>query len=145
MQQDPSYNDVLLDVFDTLEGLVTAAEDAGIDRHNIILDPGIGFGKAVVKDNLALLNNIALFHTTGLPIFVGASRKRFIGAIAGVEEAAARMPGSLAVATAMVAKGVQILRVHDVAETRQAVALQEAFGDADSVDAAASLERYDTD
>ncbi|MEO0665805.1 MAG: dihydropteroate synthase [Pseudomonadota bacterium] len=122
MQQDPRYDDVLLDVYDALEHQVAAAEAAGIDRARIIVDPGIGFGKTL-EHNLALLEGLALFHALGCPLLLGASRKRFIGTISGVDAADARIPGSLAVALAGVAQGAQILRVHDVAETRQALSL----------------------
>jgi dihydropteroate synthase len=129
MQAAPHYGDVLVEVFDWLAAAVARAEAAGIARARIVVDPGIGFGKTVAH-NLALLRGLSLFHALGLPVLLGASRKRFIGAVGGplggAEEPAARMPGSLAVALAGLAQGVQILRVHDVAETRQAMALWKA-------------------
>lgn len=125
MQDDPQYDDVLLDVFDALAERVAAAEAAGIARANIAVDPGIGFGKTL-EHNLALLNRLSLFHDLGLPVLLGASRKRFIGTIGAEAEAARRMPGSLAVALWGVAQGVQMIRVHDVAETRQALSLWQA-------------------
>ncbi len=125
MQQDPRYDDVLLDVYDWLALRVRAAEAAGIDRACIAIDPGIGFGKTQAH-NLALIRGLSLFHGLGLPILLGASRKRFIGTIGGAGDAAARMPGSVAVALAGVAQGVQMLRVHDAAETRQALRLWQA-------------------
>ena len=88
-----------------------------------MIDPGIGFGKTVAH-NLALLRGLSLFHGLGLPVMLGASRKRFIGTVGG--DADARMPGSIAVALAGVAQGVQMLRVHDVGATRQALALWQA-------------------
>ncbi|TMV45479.1 dihydropteroate synthase, partial [Thioclava sp. BHET1] len=122
MQDDPQYDDVLLDVYDFLEERLRAAEGLGIPRGRILVDPGIGFGKS--KDhNLTLLRNLSLFHGLGSPILLGVSRKRFIGVIGGAGLAKERVPGSLAVALAGVAQGVQMLRVHDVAETRQALAL----------------------
>ena len=123
MQDDPRYDDVALDVFDALAARVLAAEAAGIARNRIVIDPGIGFGKTVAH-NLALIRGISLFHGLGLPVMLGASRKRFIGTLGG--DADARMPGSVAVALAGVAQGVQMLRVHDVAATRQALALWQA-------------------
>ncbi len=123
MQDDPRYDDVALDVFDALAARVLAAEAAGIARNRIVIDPGIGFGKTVAH-NLTLIRGISLFHGLGLPVMLGASRKRFIGTLGGDEEA--RMPGSVAVALAGVAQGVQMLRVHDVAATRQALALWQA-------------------
>lgn len=125
MQADPSYDDVLLDVYDFLAARIAAAEAAGIARGRIVVDPGIGFGKTQ-EHNLALLRGLALFHGLGCPILLGASRKRFIGAIGGEVQADRRLAGSLAVALAGVAQGVQILRVHDVAETRSALALWQA-------------------
>ena len=122
MQRDPRYDDVLLDVYDFLAGRVAAAEAAGIPRSHLVVDPGIGFGKTLAH-NLALLRGLSLFHGLACPILLGASRKRFIGTVAGVERADARFPGSIAVALAALAQGVQIVRVHDVAETRQALRL----------------------
>ena len=125
MQDDPRYDDVLLDVFDFLADRVAFAVAAGIPRSRIAIDPGIGFGKTLAH-NLTLLNRLSIFHDLGLPILLGASRKRFIGTIGAEAEAAKRMPGSLAVALAGVAQGAQIIRVHDVAETRQALSLWQA-------------------
>lgn len=125
MQADPRYDDVLLDVYDFLAERVAAAEAMGISRGQILVDPGIGFGKTVAH-NLALIRGLSLFHALGCPVLLGASRKRFIGTLAGATEAAARMPGSVAVALAGVAQGAQILRVHDMAETRQALTLWQA-------------------
>jgi dihydropteroate synthase len=125
MQADPQYDDVLLDVFDFLAARVAVAEAAGIARDRIAVDPGIGFGKTL-QHNLTLLNRLSLFHDLGLPVLLGASRKRFIGTIGAEAEAARRMPGSLAVALAGVAQGMQMIRVHDVAETRQALSLWQA-------------------
>lgn len=129
MQQAPAYADVLLDVFDYLEERITACEAAGIARSRLIVDPGIGFGKRVVQDNLALMNGLALFHTLGCPVLLGASRKRFIGAITGEEDAQKRMPGSLAAALKGAEAGMQIIRVHDVAETAQALKIVQAMHD----------------
>jgi dihydropteroate synthase len=122
MQDDPHYDNVLLDVYDALAARVAEAEAAGIARADIAIDPGIGFGKTLAH-NLALLARLSLFHNLGLPVLLGASRKRFIGTIARQDEAARRMPGSLAVALAGAAQGVQMIRVHDVDETRQALTL----------------------
>ena len=125
MQNDPRYDDVALDVYDYLETRIAALEAIGIPRARIIADPGIGFGKTLAH-NLTLLRNLALFHSLGCPILLGASRKRFIGTIGGEEAACRRAPGSIAVALAGVAQGVQILRIHDVAETAQALRLWQA-------------------
>ncbi len=125
MQDDPRYGDVLLDVYDWLADRVETLEGLGIPRGRIIVDPGIGFGKTVAH-NLALLNGLSLFHGLGCPVLLGASRKGFIGRLGRAPDAADRAPGSIAVALAAVAQGVQILRVHDVSETAQALALWRA-------------------
>ncbi|MBV1867145.1 MAG: dihydropteroate synthase [Marinosulfonomonas sp.] len=122
MQKNPEYDDVLLDVFDYLGDRIRVAEAAGIPRKNIVVDPGIGFGKTI-EHNLILLRNISLFHSLGCPILLGASRKKFIGTLTGAPDAADRLAGSVAVTLAAVAQGVQIHRVHDVKETRQALTM----------------------
>ena len=125
MQNDPSYDDVLLDIFDFLERQVERLEAAGIARSRIVVDPGIGFGKTV-EHNLTILQNIGLFHGLGCAILLGASRKGFIGKVADAPDAAQRAPGSIAVGLAALAQGVQILRVHDVDQTVQALRLWRA-------------------
>ncbi|MEG3125287.1 dihydropteroate synthase [Sphingomonas sp. GB1N7] len=117
---DGQYGNVLTDVFDWLEARVAAAVAGGVDAKKIIVDPGIGFGKSLA-DNLALLNGLAIFHGLGCPIMLGASRKRMIGALSNEAPADQRLGGSVALALKGVEAGVQILRVHDVAETAQAV------------------------
>ncbi|HQU67292.1 MAG TPA: dihydropteroate synthase [Albidovulum sp.] len=128
MQADPRYGDVLLDVYDFLEAAIARAEAAGIPRDRIVVDPGIGFGKTAAH-NLALLRGLSLFHQTGCVILLGASRKRFIGALAGGEaatQADRRMPGTLAVTLAGIGQGVQIHRLHDMVEAKQALRLWQA-------------------
>lgn len=122
MQRNPQYDDVVLDVYDYLAARIAAAENAGIARSKLIADPGIGFGKTL-EHNLALMRSLSIFHGLGVPILLGASRKRFIGDISGVPEAKQRMPGSVGAALAAASQGVQVLRVHDVKETRQALQL----------------------
>ncbi len=122
MQADPRYGDVLLDVYDFLEERIATAVAAGIARERIIVDPGIGFGKTLAH-NLTLIRGLSLFHGLGCGVLLGVSRKKFIGTIGGEDQATRRAPGSLAVALAGVAQGAQIVRVHDVWETRQALAL----------------------
>jgi dihydropteroate synthase len=122
MQADPRYANVLLDVFDYLEQRIAAAEAAGISRSRLVVDPGIGFGKTV-GHNLQLLAGMALFHSLGVPVLVGASRKRFIGSLTGVDRAEDRTAGSLAAALSAVSHGAQFIRVHDVAATVQALAV----------------------
>lgn len=113
------YGHVLTDVFDWLEARIDVVVAAGIDRARIMVDPGIGFGKSLA-DNLALLNGLALFHGLGCPIMLGASRKRMIGALANEAPVDQRLGGSIALAMKGMEAGVQVLRVHDVAETVQA-------------------------
>lgn len=125
MQLDPRYGDVLLDIYDFLAAKVDAAEAAGIARDRVIVDPGIGFGKTVAH-NLALIRGLSLFHGLGCRILLGASRKRFIGTLSGTDAADQRGPGSLAVTLAGAAQGVQLHRVHDTSETRQALRLWQA-------------------
>ncbi len=126
MQDDPRYDDVLLDVCDFLEARIAASEAAGIVRTRILVDPGIGFGKTVAH-NLALVRGLAILHGLGCPVLFGASRKRFIGALGDAPDPAGRLPGSLAVALEALRQGAQVIRVHDVAETRQALALWAAL------------------
>jgi len=125
MQVDPRYDDVVLDVFDFLSDRIKLAEAAGIARARIIVDPGIGFGKTLAH-NLALIARLSAFHDLGCAVLLGASRKRFIGVVSGQMQADTRLPGSLAVALAGAAQGAHILRVHDVAETKAALALWRA-------------------
>ena len=126
MQDKPEYEHVLLDVFDYLEGRIAACIDAGIARSRLMVDPGIGFGKTV-GHNLELIGGISLFHGLGVPILLGASRKKFVGEVTRVKDADKRLPGSLAAVQAAVSQGVQIVRVHDVAETRQALEMWRAI------------------
>lgn len=125
MQDAPEYADVLLDVYDFLEARIKYAEAAGIARARIMIDPGIGFGKTT-QHCLELLQGISLFHSLGCVILLGVSRKRFIGEIASEASAQARAPGSIAVGLAALGQGVHVLRVHDVAQTKQAVDLWQA-------------------
>ena len=120
MQVNPTYDDVVLDVFDFLAGAIERAVAAGLPRSLLLADPGIGFGKTF-RHNLEILTSLAVFHGLGVPIVVGASRKAFIGAISGVKTAKDRLPGSLAAAVLAAAQGAQILRVHDVRETLEAL------------------------
>ncbi|MEO0793355.1 MAG: dihydropteroate synthase, partial [Pseudomonadota bacterium] len=120
MQNSPAYDDVVLDVFDYLEARIEACDRVGIPRRKIIADPGIGFGKTL-DHNLALMRGLSVFHGLGVPLLLGASRKTFIGKLTGVEVAADRVSGSLAAALAGVAQGAQLVRVHDVKETVEAL------------------------
>lgn len=123
------YDDALLDVFDWLVARIDAVVAAGISRDKIIVDPGIGFGKSIAE-NLAITNHLALFHALGCPLLYGASRKRMIGAIDGEAEANDRLGGSIALHMRAVELGANIVRVHDVRETMQAVKTWRALRDA---------------
>lgn len=130
MQQSPAYDrPVLFEVYDWLEARIAAAVAAGIERDRIVVDPGLGFGKNV-QHNLDLMNGLALLHGLGCPIMLGASRKRMIGALSGEAPADARLPGSLALALKAADQGAQLLRVHDVPETVQALRIWRGLRDA---------------
>lgn len=126
MQQAPHYDDCVLDVYDWLAARIAACEAAGIARERLIVDPGIGFGKTL-DHNLELMSGLSVFHGLGVPVLLGASRKSFIGALTGVTTASERVAGSIAAALKGAEQGVQIIRVHDVAETRQALTVWEAM------------------
>jgi len=114
------YDNVVTDVYDFLESRITAAVAAGIDRDRIVIDPGIGFGKSLA-DNIAIINNLAIYHGLGCPLLFGASRKRMIGALSNEAEADMRLGGSLLLAIKAAEQGAHILRVHDVPQTVQAL------------------------
>lgn len=120
-----AYQDVLLDVYDGLAAAIATAEAAGVARDKIIVDPGIGFGKNQPQ-NLALIQRISLFHSLGCAILLGVSRKGFIGTIGDEPQADKRGPGSAGVGLWALGQGVQVLRVHDIALHKQAVALWRA-------------------
>jgi dihydropteroate synthase len=128
MNRAPAYDDVVLDVFDFLEARVQACEAAGIDRQRLIVDPGIGFGKRSPQ-NLAILRALTLFHGLGCPILLGVSRKGLIGGMGSVPPKE-RLPTSLAAAMQALSHGAQMLRVHDVAETRQVIELWRRLNEA---------------
>lgn len=123
------YADVVTDVFDWLEDRVEAVAAAGISREKILVDPGIGFGKSL-SDNLAIINNLSIYHAIGCPILFGASRKRMIGALSNEASVEARLGGSVFLAMKAVEQGAHILRVHDVTETVQAVQVWRGLRDA---------------
>jgi dihydropteroate synthase len=126
---DGNYAHVLYDVYDMLAERVAACVAAGVDRAKIIVDPGLGFGKGV-GDNLALVNGLALFHTLGCPILFGASRKRMIGALDNEAPADQRLGGTVALHYQAATQGAQLLRVHDIAENRQALRVWRGLRDA---------------
>ena len=133
MQDNPRYNDVLLDVYDALETRIRRAVDAGIKRQRIVIDPGIGFGKTL-DHNLAILRRISLYHGLGCPVLLGVSRKRFIGTIGQTDDATERMPGTLAVTLAGLDQGVQIHRIHDVKDIVQGIRLWSALKEKEKVE-----------
>jgi dihydropteroate synthase len=126
MQANPAYDDVVLDVYEALEARIAACEQAGIPRSRLVVDPGIGFGKTLAH-NLALLGHLSILHGLGCALLLGASRKSFIARLSGAA-ADDRLPGSIAAALLGAAQGVQVLRVHDVAATRQALAIWQGAG-----------------
>jgi dihydropteroate synthase len=128
MQKNPHYDDVINEVAAYFDERIRFAVSHGIELEKIILDVGIGFGKRR-RDNLALIKHLDRFKQFGRPVMVGASRKRFIGDLTGEPEEG-RLPGSVAVAALAVQNGADILRVHDVAETKQAVAMAAAVREA---------------
>lgn len=129
MQQDPHYDNVLLEVRQSLAQSLEKALMSGVSRESLALDPGIGFGKNL-EHNLKLLNNLSTLAALGRPIAIGVSRKSFIARLGAGEEPGQRLPGSLAAALAAVSRGARVLRVHDVAETRRALTVYQAIGDA---------------
>ena len=126
MQDNPVYTNVVVEVYDFLENRIHAAVSAGLPRESLIADPGIGFGKNL-EHNLSLLQSLSMFHGLGVPLLVGVSRKGLIGTLTGKDEPKERVAGSVAAALDAISKGVQIVRVHDVLETRQAFAVWQAL------------------
>ena len=124
-QHNPSYDNVVLDVYDWLEQRIATVAASGVPRDRIVADPGIGFGKTFAH-NLELIAGLSLFHGLGVPVMLGASRKGFIGSVTGEKVAANRQTGSAAVALLGAMSGVQFVRVHDVAATRHALSMWQA-------------------
>jgi dihydropteroate synthase len=122
MQDNPVYDDVVVEVYDFLESRIEAAAEAGLTRANLVADPGIGFGKTLAH-NLAVLQAMGLFHGLGVPLLTGTSRKGFIQKITGARDPRRRVAASVATALDAISQGVQIVRVHDVKETRQAISV----------------------
>ena len=126
MQDNPHYDNAPHDIYDYLDARIEACEDAGLPRGKIIVDPGIGFGKTH-DHNTALLKNLGVFHGLGCGILIGVSRKRFVAALSRDEGPKDRLSGSLAAAWSAFEQGVQMARVHDVAQTGQAIAVWDAI------------------
>ncbi|WP_181405069.1 dihydropteroate synthase [Aestuariibacter sp. GS-14] len=125
MQNKPVYSDVTAEVEAFLISRINACIDAGIDKNKILLDPGFGFGKTL-EHNYALLADLPLFHRFGMPLLIGMSRKSMIGQVIN-KPVDQRLAGSLALATIAAQMGAHILRVHDVAQTRDVIAIVNAF------------------
>ena len=120
MQKNPKYKNVLLDIYDYFEKRIKFIRLKGIKHNNIIIDPGIGFGKNL-KHNIMLISKISLFHSLGFPVLLGISRKKFIKNISGKNDSKERIGGTIGSSLFAIMQGVQILRVHNVNETIQSV------------------------
>ena len=120
MQDNPKYKNVVLDIYDFFEKKIKYIRSKGIGHNNIILDPGIGFGKNL-KHNITLLRNISIFHSLGFPVMLGTSRKRFIKYLSGTNDSKERLGGTISSSLFAMMQGVQILRVHDVNEVNQSI------------------------
>ena len=120
MQKKPRYKNELLDIYDFFENKIKFLKKIGIKHNNIIIDPGIGFGKNL-KHNINLISNISIFHSLGFPILVGISKKKFIKEIAGKNDTENRIGGTTASSIYLMLQGVQILRIHDVNELLQGI------------------------
>ena len=120
MQKNPKYKNVLLDIYDFFEKKILEIRKRGINHNNIILDPGIGFGKNL-KHNLTILKGVSIFHSLGFPIMLGLSRKKFIKELSGINDSKSRIGGTISSSLYAMMQGVQILRVHDVNEVNQSI------------------------
>ena len=120
MQKNPKYKNVILDIYDFFEEKLKIIRNKGIKHNNIILDPGIGFGKNL-KHNITILKDISVFHSLGFPLLLGISRKRFIKDLSGMNDSKERIGGTISASLWSMMLGVQLLRVHDVNEVNQAI------------------------
>ena len=120
MQNNPKYKNELLDIYDFFEKKINFLRSLDIKHNNIIIDPGIGFGKNL-KHNMNLINRISIFHTLGFPVLVGNSRKRFIKELSGMNDTKNRTGGTVASSLYLMMQGVQILRIHEVDEVLQGI------------------------
>ena len=120
MQKNPKYKNELLDIYDYFEDKIKLIRSKGIKHNNIILDPGIGFGKNL-KHNMNLIRRISIFHSLGFPILVGNSRKRFIKDISKKNDSNTRIGGTMASSLYLMMQGIQVLRIHDVNEVMQGI------------------------
>ena len=120
MQKNPKYKNVLLDIYDFFEEKIKFLRKNGITHNNIFLDPGIGFGKNL-KHNMTIIKNISIYHSLGLPILLGISRKKFIKDLSGKNDSSSRIGGTVSTSIFAMTQGVQVLRVHDVNEVNQSM------------------------
>ena len=120
MQNNPKYKNILLDIYDFFEEKIKSLRRVGINHNNIILDPGIGFGKNL-KHNITLIKNISIYHSLGLPILLGISRKKFIKELSGDNDSSFRIGGTMGSSIFAMMQGIQFLRVHDVNEVKQGI------------------------
>jgi len=120
MQKNPRYKNELLDIYDFFEEKIKFLRFKGIKHSNIIVDPGIGFGKNL-KHNMNLIKYVSIFHTLGFPILLGISRKKFIKDLSGKNDSKERLGGTIASSLYAMMQGVQILRIHDVNELIQSI------------------------
>ena len=120
MQNNPKYKNELLDIYDFFEEKIKFLRSEGIKHNNIILDPGIGFGKNL-KHNMSLIKSVSIFHTLGFPVLLGLSRKKFIKDLSGKNDTKERLGGTIASSLYSMMQGVQILRIHDVNELTQSI------------------------
>ena len=120
MQNNPKYKNELLDIYDFFEEKIKFLRSKGIKHNNIIIDPGIGFGKNL-KHNMSLIRSVSIFHTLGFPILLGLSRKKFIKDLSGINDTKERLGGTIASSLYSMMQGVQILRIHDINELKQSI------------------------
>ena len=120
MQKNPKYQNVLLDIYDFFEEKIKFLRKIGIKHNNIILDPGIGFGKNL-KHNMTIIKNISIYHSLGLPILLGISKKRYIKELSGENDSMSRVGGTVSASIFVMMQGVQMIRVHDVNEINQSI------------------------
>ena len=120
MQNNPKYKNVLLDIYDFFEKKISYLRKQGIQHNNIILDPGIGFGKNL-KHNIMIIKNISIYHSLGLPILIGTSRKKFIKELSQNNDSTTRLGGTISSVIFGMMQGVHIIRVHDVNEVNQSI------------------------
>ena len=120
MQKNPKYQNVLLDIYDFFEEKIKFLRKIGIKHNNIILDPGIGFGKNL-KHNMTIIKNISIYHSLGLPILLGISKKKYIKQLSGENDSMSRVGGTVSASIFVMMQGVQMIRVHDVNEINQSI------------------------